>query len=107
MRNLARLREIFHKVRHWIGKGCQHIAALSLSRQTIFFVGCHVQVQPLKLDGNPHPHAGKTGTVVRLIGDYPPIRAMVRLDAGIEPQGFICVSTPCLLLLLSPEQSTS
>jgi hypothetical protein len=56
-----------------------------------------VRVAPRKPDGSPHPHAGKTGTITRFQDDYP--AAMVQVDTGIEPQGFICVSLECLELL--------
>jgi hypothetical protein len=57
--------------------------------------GAHVQVGPTKLDGEPHPHAGKTGVIRKLRGCA---AAVVRLDPGIKPQGFICVSLVYLRL---------
>ena len=67
--------------------------------------GMHVKVRPTRPDGKPHPHAGKTGRITRFRNCFTdqywpgPPSAMVRLDSGIEPQGFICVSLGCLEVL--------
>jgi len=53
-----------------------------------------VKVGPRRPDGTPHPHAGKTGRITRFLEDPP--AAMVHVDAGIEPQGFVYVSLECL-----------
>jgi hypothetical protein len=57
---------------------------------TLFKKGDHVRIRPTKPNGEPHPHAGKTGTVTEawIIAD----RLTVKVDAGIEPQGYIIVS---------------
>jgi hypothetical protein len=55
--------------------------------------GHHVKVGPTKPNGDPHPHAGKTGTITKL-EDW--ATALVRVDPGIEPQGVIYVSMACL-----------
>ena len=65
-------------------------------------IGTHVKVGPTRPDGEPHPHAGKTGRITNFINNYsdPYWRglpsAMVKLDSGIEPPGFIWVSMECL-----------
>ena len=61
----------------------------------------HVKVGPTKPNGDPHPHAGKTGIITEFMGLYIPTptgipSAMIKVDPGIEPQGFISVSTTCL-----------
>jgi hypothetical protein len=64
--------------------------------------GMHVKVGPTRLDGKPHPHAGKTGRITKFIDAYTDPywlglpSAMIKLDSGIEPQGFIWVSLECL-----------
>jgi hypothetical protein len=57
--------------------------------------GDHVKVLAEKPDGSAHPHAGKTVIVDELLMFGNP-RAMIKVDAGAEPQGFICVSLQCL-----------
>jgi hypothetical protein len=64
--------------------------------------GMHVKVGPTRPDGKPHPHAGKTGRITKFIDAYTDPywlglpSAMIKLDSGIEPQGFIWVSLECL-----------
>ena len=64
--------------------------------------GMHVKVGPNRPDGKPHPHAGKTGRITKFIDAYTdpywlgPPSAMIKLDSGIEPQGFIWVSLESL-----------
>ena len=72
--------------------------------------GMHVKVGPTRPDGKPHPHAGKTGRITKFIDEFTdfdlllngdpywccPPSAMIKLDAGIKPQGFIWVSLECL-----------
>jgi curved DNA-binding protein CbpA len=68
-------------------------------------VGVHVRVGPTRLDGTPHPHAGKTGRIKRFINLYSDPywlglpSAMIQLDPKIKPPGFIWVSTRCLKVL--------
>jgi hypothetical protein len=63
-------------------------------------------VSEFRPDGTPHPHAGKTGVITRLLDpseeerentslDEPKF-GMVKLDDGIPPKNFICVSLDCL-----------
>jgi DNA-binding CsgD family transcriptional regulator len=65
---------------------------------TLVREGMHVKVGPIGPDGKPHPHAGKTGRITKCINIYsdPPWlgspSAMVELDSGIKPRGFIWVS---------------
>jgi hypothetical protein len=59
-------------------------------------LGAHVRVRATKSDGSPHPHAGKTGTVTKFIEEGYSVSAMVRVDKGIKPQGFLLVSLECL-----------
>jgi hypothetical protein len=67
-----------------------------------FKKGTRVRIGPLKPNGEAHPHAGKTGVVIELMGvflsgpDWPP-RAQVKLD-GDQPQGghIAIVSLVCL-----------
>ena len=67
--------------------------------------GMHVKVRPIRPDGKEHPHAGKTGRITRFINAYTdpywlgPLSAMIKLDSGIGPQGFIWVSLQCLEVL--------
>ena len=67
--------------------------------------GMHVKVGPTRPDGKPHPHAGKTGRITKFMNSYTDPywlglpSAMIKLDSGIEPQGFICVSLECLEVL--------
>jgi len=73
--------------------------------QTPIREGMHVKVGPTRPDGKPHPHAGKTGRITKFIDIFSdpywlgPPSAMIRLDWGIEPQGFIWVSLECLEVL--------
>jgi hypothetical protein len=75
-------------------------------------VGVHCKVGPTRPDGRPHPHAGKTGRITRFTDLYsdPYWRglpsAMIKLDSGIEPQGFIWVSLQCLEALPEDTRST-
>ena len=52
--------------------------------------GDHVRILARKPNGDPHPHAGKTGIVSEAWITVD--RLTVRVDEGIEPQGFIIVS---------------
>jgi len=67
--------------------------------------GVHVKVGLTRPDGTPHPHAGKTGRITRLTNAFTnPYwsglpSAVVKLDPGIEPRGFIWVSLQCLEVL--------
>jgi hypothetical protein len=69
--------------------------------------GMWVQVGPTRPDGKPHPHAGKTGRITKLIeACSKPYRhtipsAMVKLDHGFRlwPGRFILVSLECLAAL--------
>lgn len=63
--------------------------------------GAHVRVKPFRPDGLPHPHAGKTGRITKFANEdsAAPLSAMVRLDAGVDPGGYICVSLVSLELL--------
>jgi len=73
-------------------------------------VGNLVMVSEFRPDGRPHPFAGKTGVVTRLlqpddeerekISFDEPKFAMVKLDDGIPPKSFICVSLECLDTLM-------
>jgi hypothetical protein len=72
--------------------------------------GVHVKVGPTRPDGKPHPHAGKTGRITKFADDFlePYLiapSAMIKLDPGIKPQGFIWVSNECLEVL--PEDTLS
>jgi len=64
--------------------------------------GVHVKVGRTRPDGTPHPHAGKTGRITRLTNAFTnPYwlglpSAIVKLDPGFEPPGFIWVSLQCL-----------
>jgi hypothetical protein len=61
--------------------------------------GVHVKVGPTRPDGTPHPHAGETGTITRLINlssDRGLPSAVIKLDSGIWPRRFIWVSVQCL-----------
>lgn len=55
--------------------------------------GSRIRVKLFKPNGEPHPHAGKTGTVTEawIFDD----RLTVLVDLGFEPQGFIIISRPC------------
>jgi hypothetical protein len=70
-----------------------------------FREGMHVRVGPIRPDGRPHPHAGKTGTITRFIDAFTnpdwdaPRCASIELDRGIEPKGFIRVSLESLEVL--------
>jgi hypothetical protein len=78
---------------------------LVINESSFIETGTHVRVGPIRPDGKPHPHAGKTGRITRLINwlsepyylGLP--SAMVKLDPGIEPRGFIWVSLRCLEVL--------
>lgn len=62
-----------------------------------FKVGDHI-----KVTGEAHSHFGKTGVIHELFGvitDSGKPRASIKVDAGIEPQGFIFVSLPNLTRL--------
>ncbi len=80
----------------------QHSLHKELSKPALL-EGAHVKVKALRPDGTPHPHAGKTGTITRFENTHTagPPSAMVRVDSGIEPQGYICVSLPSLELFTS------
>jgi curved DNA-binding protein CbpA len=73
--------------------------------------GVHVRVGPTRPDGRPHPHAGKTGRITRFINLYSDPywlglpSAMIQLDPGIRPRGFIWVSIKCLEVL--PENTSA
>lgn len=54
-------------------------------------VGDRVRVLPTKPDGNPHPHAGKTGRLLELMLLFGPARAQVKIDQGCEHAGNIMV----------------
>jgi len=75
------------------------------SPRTPLLEGVHVKVGPTRPDGKPHPHAGKTGRITKFIDAYTEPywlglpSAMIKLDPGIEPQGFIWVSVQCLEVL--------
>jgi hypothetical protein len=75
-----------------------------------FLEGAHVKVGPTHPDGTPHPHAGKTGRITKLMNWYSDPywlglpSALIKLDLGIEPQGFIWVSLASLEAL--PENTT-
>jgi hypothetical protein len=64
------------------------------------FEGVHVKVGLMRPDGNPHPNAGKTGRITKFADAYADWlalpSAMIKLDSGIEPPGFIWVSLRCL-----------
>ena len=55
--------------------------------------GDHIRVTATKPDGEPHPHAGKTGVITEAWITVN--RLTVRVDPGIEPQGFIVISREC------------
>jgi hypothetical protein len=69
-------------------------------------VGNLVMVSEFRPDGQPHPHAGKTGVIVRLLdpndeerenlSSNEPKFGMVKLDDGRPPNNLICVSLECL-----------
>jgi curved DNA-binding protein CbpA len=71
----------------------------------------HVRVGPTRPDGRPHPHAGKTGRITRFINLYSDPywlglpSAMIQVDPGIRPRGFIWVSIKCLEVL--PENTSA
>ena len=74
-------------------------------RVTKFRVGQRVRVLPVKPNGEPHPQAGKTGTVIELMGVYTSLfspTAQVRVDKGIEPQGVIVVGLGSLETIEEP-----
>lgn len=72
--------------------------------------GMHIKVGPTRPDGKPHPHAGKTGRIARLINIYSdpywlgPPTAMIALDSRVNPQRFIWVSFTSLEV--PPENAT-
>lgn len=53
--------------------------------------GDHVRVLPTKPNGEPHPHAGKTGVVFEVMALFPPAKAQVKIDEGHEQAGNIMV----------------
>jgi hypothetical protein len=61
-----------------------------------FRAGDHVRVGPTKPDGTPHPQAGKTGKILEVMGIFPPAKAQIVVDPGIEPQGIIVVTLTSL-----------
>lgn len=69
---------------------------------TLIREGMQVRVGPTRPDGKQHPHAGKTGRITKFVNIYSDPywlglpSAMIKLDWGIEPQGFIWVSLVCL-----------
>jgi len=73
-------------------------------------IGNLVIVSEFRPDGQPHPHAGKTGVITRLLlpdeeerenlSSEEPKFGMVKLDDGIPPKNFICVSLDCLDTLM-------
>jgi hypothetical protein len=73
--------------------------------QTLVREGMRVKVGPTRPDGRPHPHAGETGSITKFINIYSDPywlglpSAMLKLDSGIRPQGFIWVSLVCLEVL--------
>lgn len=85
------------------------IIECTIRGNTRFREGMRVKVGDIRPDGKPHPHAGKTGTITRLISVYSdpywlgPPSAMIRIDSGIKPRGFIWVS----LASLQVERETS
>jgi ribosomal protein L21E len=56
----------------------------------MFKNGDHVRIKTTKPNGEPHPHAGKTGVVTEAW--ITANRLTVRVDPGIKPQGFIIIS---------------
>jgi hypothetical protein len=72
---------------------------------TLVREGMHVKVGPARPDGKPHPHAGKTGWITRCINIYSdppwlgPPSALIELESGIKPPGFIWVSLTALEVL--------
>jgi hypothetical protein len=77
--------------------------------RTVLVEGAHVKVGPTRPDGKPHPHAGKTGRITKFADAHsepywPGLpSAMIKLDPGIKPQGFIWVSLQALDAL--PEEA--
>jgi hypothetical protein len=75
----------------------------AMNAHTLVLERKHVTVGPTRPDGKPHPHAGKTGRIVRFINIYSdpqwlgPPSAMIKLDSPIE--GFIWVSLTSLEVL--------
>jgi len=76
------------------------------SGRTLIREGIRVKVGPTRPDGKPHPHAGKTGWIMRFINDQDldpcrlgPASAMIRLDSGIKRREFIWVSLASLEVL--------
>jgi hypothetical protein len=78
-------------------------------------VGNLVMVSEFRPDGRPHPFAGKTGVVTRLLQpddeerekiswDEPKF-GMVALDDGRPPENLICVSLECLDTLAQWERT--
>lgn len=73
--------------------------------------GARVKVGLARLDGKPHPHAGKTGKITRLMDWYSEPywsgapTAVIKLDSEVEPQEFVWVSLGCLEAL-PPEISS-
>ena len=73
--------------------------------QSLIREGMHVKVGPTRPDGKPHPHACKTGRITKFIDIFSDPywlglpSALVKVDWGIEPQGFIWVTIECLEVL--------
>ena len=67
--------------------------------------GAHVKVGPTRPNGTPHPHAGKTGRITKLVSAFseewylpepwPEPSALIELDSG-WPRRCIWVSLKCL-----------
>jgi len=80
----------------------RELPAINESPRRPLLEGVHVKVGPTRPDGRPHPHVGETGRITRFINSYTDPywlglpTAMIKLDSGIKPQGFIWVSLASL-----------
>ena len=82
--------------RYWRGRAYERVHGA----QDRFYAGNRVRVGPAKPDGTPHPHAGKTGVILEIMGLFLELqrpRAQVRIDPGFPDAGNIMVvSLSCL-----------
>ena len=77
-------------------------AKSDITSERLLGEGARVKVGLTRLDGKPHPHAGKTGKIARLMDEYSEPywsgvpTAVIKLDSEVEPQEFVWVSLGCL-----------
>jgi hypothetical protein len=90
------------EARYAIADSPRRLPGINASPVRPLLYGAHVMVGPNRPDGKPHPHAGKTGRIVRFIDPYSePYKlgapsALIELDSAIWPGQFIWVSLECL-----------